>query len=1129
MLTLWRALLLVAALLIAGPAGAQEQKLGWLGAEFDDVTKEEADKLGWENPRGAKVTDLIGGSPAAAAGLLKGDVIATLDGLEVENSNNLIAAVTAKGAGAVTKLRVIRAGRERTITATLGARSWAPVIGAENTPQLMLDTGGHMARVISLAVTPDGKYLVSGSNDKTVRVWDVETGKTARIIRGESASGDWGTIYTMALSPDGRWLAVGGYLSAADRAVASAVRLYDFASGKMETLFKGHDNVVYAVAFSPDSKRLISGSGDKTAIVWDLATRQQALRLSGHTKTIKAVAFTRDGDRVVTGSEDETLRLWSLADGKLISGMTEHKQAAQREAEKINAERKAADKKVEVWHAGVVSVAVSPDSTQQLIASGSADGRILLWDGRTGAFLRQLAFPGGMRGAAEIFSTTFSADGRWLLSTSTEGGCLINEVATGRELYDGDLHDKPLTMFHDGHVRCNGGAVFSPDGRLAAAGYNSTIHLVDARTRRVVKTLQSSSAAVQAVVFAKDGHSILWGDSSVTERDGTRKEKLTRRLRLPLDGKPLAEIEQINASTPAIRKYINDPPDDRYIRRTHKHGPRSVDFKSAGPMLINARYLQLSRDGKMEDEIDLGDAASGATSLSPITFTPDGQAAIIGLTPQIKAYDLTGRMLGDFVGHYGQVRDLAPSPDGRFLVSGATDQTVRLWNLKTRELIISLFHDHDGEWVMWTPQGYYTGSPGADKIVGWQINKGPIQAADYVGAEQLRQHLHRPDIVERAIALASAEEAAREAPGTSFKLADLLARPVPRFKIVSPLGGSSERGGRAIVIIAIEATPDPVRTIRVQVNGRQVQDLTPPAGSGGFGASKHVLDVPLAKGRNEVRITLTNAIGEKAENLVLTHSDEGHLDKRGTLHILAIGVNEYKGLAQACGGAGCELTYSVADARKLADVIERRLGPGHTRVVKRLLVNGGKAEDAPTASNIIDALELLRQSKETDTVVLFIAGHGKNDGPDYRFLPTNAESREGALRGSTVVPWQVLQSAVEAARGRRLLFVDTCHSGNAYNQRLGNAAYHANIIAYTASRFDQEALEDANLGHGLFTYALVEGLEGKGGTGANRQISTRDLADYVTRRVNELARTLNGEQDPQYFKGRDAEDYVLAR
>jgi hypothetical protein len=430
---------------------------------------------------------------------------------------------------------------------------------------------------------------------------------------------------------------------------------------------------------------------------------------------------------------------------------------------------------------------------------------------------------------------------------------------------------------------------------------------------------------------------------------------------------------------------------------------------------------------------------------------------------------------------------------------------------------------------MWTPQGYYMGSPGADKIVGWQINKGPEQAADYVGAEQLRQHLNRPDIVEKAIILSSAEQAVREAPGTSFKLADLLARPVPRFRIVSPPQGSGERSGRAIVKIDLDATPDPVKLIRVQVNGRQVAEETPDIGSGGFGAGERLLIIPLARGRNEVRIALTNAIGEKAETLTLMHEGDGDLDKRGTLHILAIGVNEYKGLGNFCGNASCDLRAPAADARRFAEAVEKRLAPGHVRIDKRVLVNGSDPSDAPTAANIIDAVELLRQAQETDTVVLFIAGHGINEGPSYRFLPTDASLIGGALRGSAVVSWQVLQEAVEASKGRRILFVDTCHSGNAYNQRLGNAAYHANIIAYTASRFDQEALEDHTLGHGIFTYAVVEGLEGKGAIGTKRQISTRDLADYVGARVGGLAKALKGEQQPQYFKGRDAEDYVLAR
>ena len=113
-----------------------------------------------------------------------------------------------------------------------------------------------------------------------------------------------------------------------------------------------------------------------------------------------------------------------------------------------------------------------------------------------------------------------------------------------------------------------------------------------------------------------------------------------------------------------------------------------------------------------------------------------------------------------------------------------------------------------------------------------------------------------------------------------------------------------------------------------------------------------------------MRVTLTNAIGEKAETLVLTHEGEGDLDKRGTLHILAIGVNEYKGLGNACGSAGCDLTLFRAPTRASWPRPSRSASRLATpRVVKRVLVNGGDAKDAPTAGNIIDAVELLRQAR----------------------------------------------------------------------------------------------------------------------------------------------------------------------
>ena len=155
----------------------------------------------------------------------------------------------------------------------------------------------------------------------------------------------------------------------------------------------------------------------------------------------------------------------------------------------------------------------------------------------------------------------------------------------------------------------------------------------------------------------------------------------------------------------------------------------------------------------------------------------DGQSFVSGgLGGYLAAFDLTGKKLGDYVGHESDVWSVTPSPDGRLLVSGSHDQTIRLWNAKTFELIATLFSGADGEWTMWTPQGYYAGSTASGKILGWHINNGSDKAADFVQAEELKGQLYRPDIVRRAIALASSAQAAREASGTSLSLRELVVR-----------------------------------------------------------------------------------------------------------------------------------------------------------------------------------------------------------------------------------------------------------------------------------------------------------------------------------------------------------------
>jgi WD40 repeat protein len=207
------------------------------------------------------------------------------------------------------------------------------------------------------------------------------------------------------------------------------IRLYDFGSGKLVALLKGHTNSVLGLAFSPDGKRLISGDGDSSGIIWDVESRKLLHRLKGHTGEIFGVAFMPDGQRAVTGSYDTTLRLWRVSDGGLIAELKGHKDRVR---------------------------SLTVRSSDGMIATGDEAGEVRLWDGKDAHFLRTLAKQGG-----EVWVIKFSPDGERLLSCddAPQGGETLHvwEVATGRELVAYTGHDNTVV-----------GAAISPDGRVAA-------------------------------------------------------------------------------------------------------------------------------------------------------------------------------------------------------------------------------------------------------------------------------------------------------------------------------------------------------------------------------------------------------------------------------------------------------------------------------------------------------------------------------------------------------------------------------------------------------------------------------------------------------------------------------------
>ena len=293
------------------------------------------------------------------------------------------------------------------------------------------------------------------------------------------------------------------------------------------------------------------------------------------------------------------------------------------------------------------------------------------------------------------------------------------------------------------------------------------------------------------------------------------------------------------------------------------------------------------------------------------------------------------------------------------------------------------------------------------------------------------------------------------------------------------------------------------------------------------GSRAHAFEVPLYRGGNIVRVVARNESGESQQAVVgIDHPGEGALDKRGTLWIVSVGVDLYPKAKIMYA----DLRFAGRDAKQFAEVAESSMKAGHTKVESVVLINGtGNPSREPTRANIVSALSrMLSSAGDNDTVVVFLAGHGENwEGGRYHFLPTDLDRPLPNEKGRNVLDWaEDIQSVMAKAKGRKLLFLDACHSGNAYNRTVTASADADRYVVFSAASGEQPAVEMADEGHGAFTSVLMRGLKGDAAAidPIEKGVTVYRLGDYLN---VEVRKRTGGAQQPEYRSGQG--NLVLVR
>lgn len=559
---------------------------------------------------------------------------------------------------------------------------------------------GHAGTVRSLAFSPDGSFALSGScaerdDDNTcisgeMILWDVESGRSASRFEGHT---DW--VWSVAYSPDGSRVLSGS--------LDGTMILWDVESGEIVRQFEGHSDSIQSVAFSPDGTQMLSGSTDSTVILWNTASGRIVRRFEGHRSPVWSVAFSPDGTLALSGSEEATIWLWDLSTGQVIQPLRSNARVIRSvmfHPDGSLAVSASGDNSVILWDTesgeivhrflghddDVWSVAFDP--TGQRILSSSRDSSLILWDVGTGQIARRFINDEGPATAAII-----SPDGTQVLTGDINSNLILRDIETGEIVR--------RLQGHTGAVRT---IVYSLDGSQALSGSNdATLILWDMESGEIVRRLTGHTDSVTAAALSPDG--LLAVSGSCAERNAAgfciRGEIIVWDVST---GEMIHRVPHhklfINAVafSPDGSSVLSGANDATLILWDVESGDIIREFKGHSGPIRSAAFTEdgsYALTGSNDGKVILWDVQSGdivqqfhghTDWVRSVAISPNGSYALSGSNDDsVFLWDIEeGALLRRFESHTDDVHSVTFSPDGAFALSSSAGNLI-LWRIDDLE------------------------------------------------------------------------------------------------------------------------------------------------------------------------------------------------------------------------------------------------------------------------------------------------------------------------------------------------------------------------------------------------------------------------------------------------------------